>query len=425
MENKKTDSVSKKIIFGFALIIILFMLAGFVSFLEINALGDLTSTIYKHPLEVSNASLRATMGVVRMHRALKDIVSADDDIAIAKFIVLVENEEAKVFQELDIIRNKILGVEGQDLEKEARVLFINCKKNCGQVIALAKDGVREKAAQIALEKGENHVSLLEKKMLALSSYARNKADSFFNESAKVQKRVILSTVLIISAGVLLSLVIVFITYRQIIRSIKQVREADFAILKEQKFTQKAIDSQWDTFFIFEAQTGKAIRWNKRFEEISGYNNEEIAAMKAPDSYYSKEDLKRAAAKTEEVLKSGIGKVEMSLISKDGKKIPTEYIATKIDDEQGNTKYIISVGRDITERKRAEEEREKLIEDLQMALNEIKTLEGIIPICMHCKEIRDDEGYWNQLEKYITEHSEAQFSHCICDKCLKKLQRQSP
>ena len=158
MENKKTDSVSKKIIFGFALIIILFMLAGFVSFLEINALGDLTSTIYKHPLEVSNASLRATMGVVRMHRALKDIVSADDDIAIAKFIVLVENEEAKVFQELDIIRNKILGVEGQDLEKEARVLFINCKKNCGQVIALAKDGVREKAAQIALEKGENHVS---------------------------------------------------------------------------------------------------------------------------------------------------------------------------------------------------------------------------------------------------------------------------
>ncbi len=52
-------------------------------------------------------------------------------------------------------------------------------------------------------------------------------------------------------------------------------------------------------------------------------------------------------------------------------------------------------------------------------NEIKTLKGIIPICMHCKEIRDDKGYWNKLEKYITEHSDAQFSHSICDKCLKE------
>jgi len=52
-------------------------------------------------------------------------------------------------------------------------------------------------------------------------------------------------------------------------------------------------------------------------------------------------------------------------------------------------------------------------------NEIKTLNGIIPICMHCKEIRDDKGYWNKLEKYITEHSDAQFSHGLCEKCKEK------
>ncbi|MBU1196629.1 MAG: PAS domain-containing protein [Proteobacteria bacterium] len=51
--------------------------------------------------------------------------------------------------------------------------------------------------------------------------------------------------------------------------------------------------------------------------------------------------------------------------------------------------------------------------------ELRVLKGILPICMHCKEIRDDKGYWNQLEKYISEHSEVQFSHSICDKCLKK------
>ena len=58
-------------------------------------------------------------------------------------------------------------------------------------------------------------------------------------------------------------------------------------------------------------------------------------------------------------------------------------------------------------------------ELKEAHSKIKTLSGIVPICMHCKGIRDDKGYWNQIEKYITEHSEAQFSHGICDKCLKK------
>ena len=75
--------------------------------------------------------------------------------------------------------------------------------------------------------------------------------------------------------------------------------------------------------------------------------------------------------------------------------------------------------EIAERTLAEKEREKLIKKLQAALDEIKTLKGIIPICMHCKGIRDDKGYWNKLEQYITEHSDVQFSHGICDDCLKK------
>jgi len=65
------------------------------------------------------------------------------------------------------------------------------------------------------------------------------------------------------------------------------------------------------------------------------------------------------------------------------------------------------------------EREQLITQLQDANNQIKTLSGIIPICMYCKEIRDDKGYWNRLEKFIGEHSTAQFSHGICPKCMKE------
>lgn len=89
------------------------------------------------------------------------------------------------------------------------------------------------------------------------------------------------------------------------------------------------------------------------------------------------------------------------------------------DEDGEVYGICGIGFDITERVKLEEEREKLIKELQNVLAEIKTLKGIIPICASCKKIRDDKGSWKQLELYITEHSEAIFTHGICDECYKK------
>jgi len=76
--------------------------------------------------------------------------------------------------------------------------------------------------------------------------------------------------------------------------------------------------------------------------------------------------------------------------------------------------------EIAERKRTENERERLISELQDALSRVKMLSGMLPICANCKKIRDDKGYWNQIELYIKEHSEAEFSHGICPDCCKKL-----
>jgi DNA-binding response OmpR family regulator len=76
--------------------------------------------------------------------------------------------------------------------------------------------------------------------------------------------------------------------------------------------------------------------------------------------------------------------------------------------------------EMTERTQAQEDREKLILELQGALEKIRTLKGLLPICSNCKKIRDDHGYWNRIEKYITEHSEAAFTHGICPECARKL-----
>jgi DNA-binding NtrC family response regulator len=72
-----------------------------------------------------------------------------------------------------------------------------------------------------------------------------------------------------------------------------------------------------------------------------------------------------------------------------------------------------------ERKKAEAEREQIIVELQAALARVKTLSGLLPICAGCKKIRDDKGYWNQIEIYISSHTEAEFSHGLCPDCEKK------
>jgi diguanylate cyclase len=73
-------------------------------------------------------------------------------------------------------------------------------------------------------------------------------------------------------------------------------------------------------------------------------------------------------------------------------------------------------RDISERQRIQEERERLIAELQQALADVRVLGGLVPICAHCKRIRDDTGYWNQIEGYLRERSALQFSHGICPDC---------
>jgi DNA-binding NtrC family response regulator len=73
-----------------------------------------------------------------------------------------------------------------------------------------------------------------------------------------------------------------------------------------------------------------------------------------------------------------------------------------------------------ERFNAFKEKQKLINELENALFKIKTLSGMLPICASCKKIRDDKGYWNQIEEYIRDHSEAEFTHSICPKCAKDL-----
>ncbi len=76
---------------------------------------------------------------------------------------------------------------------------------------------------------------------------------------------------------------------------------------------------------------------------------------------------------------------------------------------------------VREKQRLEDEKSQLIKELQEALHEVRTLSGLLPICATCKKIRDDSGYWHQVEVYFRDRTDVQFSHGVCPDCMKEIQ----
>lgn len=98
----------------------------------------------------------------------------------------------------------------------------------------------------------------------------------------------------------------------------------------------------------------------------------------------------------------------------------EIASSPLKDSEGNIVAGIEAVREITDRKLAEQDRERLIAELQEALEKIRKLKGLLPICAWCKKIRDDRGYWKKVEDYLEEHTDALFTHGICPECYKKV-----
>lgn len=134
-----------------------------------------------------------------------------------------------------------------------------------------------------------------------------------------------------------------------------LRESEDRLRIEKEFVENLFDVSADTFFVFEQATGKAIRWNNTFRRISGYTDEEISSLKAPDCYFSNEDTGRAGEALDRILSDGKGTIELTLLTRVGKSIPFEYSASVVTDQDGAPRWFMFVGRDISERKRFEEE----------------------------------------------------------------------
>ena len=188
-------------------------------------------------------------------------------------------------------------------------------------------------------------------------------------------------------------------------------------VQEEKFS-KAFHSAPYAVLLTRLSDGKIIEVNDGFVAIAGYAAAEVRGKTTAtlDLWARPED--RAAVVDRLTATGRVDALELPFRRKTGELLTGLFSAASI--VVGDEKCILASIGDITARKRAEDERARLLAEREKSLKEINILSGLLPICMSCKKIRDDNGYWNQLELYIRSHSQAEFSHGLCPECAHKM-----
>ncbi len=206
------------------------------------------------------------------------------------------------------------------------------------------------------------------------------------------------------------------------RDITERKKVEDALQKsEQRF--RAIFNSTFQFTGLMTPDGRLLVANQAALEFAGIKMEDIVNQPFWETRWWRGNENRVSQLREAIARAAKGefiRYEIALQGAGDTTATIDFSLKPVCGENGEVALLIPEGRDITDRKKAEEERELMISELQKALSEVKKLSGMLPICASCKKIRDDKGYWNQIESYIKERSEAQFSHGICPECMKKI-----
>ncbi|HTV40504.1 MAG TPA: CHASE3 domain-containing protein [Candidatus Sulfotelmatobacter sp.] len=206
-------------------------------------------------------------------------------------------------------------------------------------------------------------------------------------------------------------------------------------LRHTLLLQNAILDSADYGIVATNMEGVVQTFNRAAERLLGYTAAEVVGHATPMLWRDPQEIARRAellskklgasvnptfdAIAKAVQLESVDEGEWTFIRKDGSRFPCLSVVTALGKTDGEFSGFIGLFRDISERKKNEQEREQLIAKLKSTLAEVKTLSGLIPICAWCKNVRSDTGYWQTVEQYVRRHSDANFSHGVCPSCAAK------
>lgn len=196
----------------------------------------------------------------------------------------------------------------------------------------------------------------------------------------------------------------------------ELKRANEKILEREAFSRNIFEKHSAILLLIEKSTGMIMNANQAALNYYGYT---LAEMRSRSIYSINQMSSQETEAAMEMVRSGHREsfeFRHRLANGDIRDVEVHSVSIIYKDAD----YLFSIIHDITDRNRMKRERELMIADLRKALADIKTLSGMLPICSSCKKIRDDKGYWNQIETYIRQHSEAEFSHSLCPDCAKQL-----
>jgi PAS domain S-box-containing protein len=196
--------------------------------------------------------------------------------------------------------------------------------------------------------------------------------------------------------------------------VKPQKHSDGDGIRDTGTYKRVFKKALDALMIIDGKKGNILSVNEAAVDMFGYAEKDLVGMHYSGLFPDSADVPGLNGTDGIVNYDGVFVQEFKLA--DGSVRKMDFTITMIP--WGLHSAFFATFRDASARIRVEQEREDLIEELQSALEKIRTLRGLLPICAHCKKVRDDEGYWKQVEVYITEHSLAEFSHGICPDCLK-------
>jgi PAS domain S-box-containing protein len=197
------------------------------------------------------------------------------------------------------------------------------------------------------------------------------------------------------------------------------RQERFSALRKVAYLAAIVDSTSEAIIGHDV-AGSIATWNGGAAQLFGYTAEEalgqsVSMIFPPEGESHVMHILGALGRGEEC-----PAIETKGRRKDGHMVDVALTISPIKDADGKVIGISSLAYNITERKQLEDERKKMIQQLNETLSRVKTLSGLLPICASCKKVRDDHGYWQKLEIFVHEHSEAEFSHSICPDCMETL-----